>query len=717
MGSVYLARHPRLPMNVALKILLPELGRDDEARAYFHREADIVARLQHPHIVRVHDRGAEGDHLWIAMDYVNGPDIAQLLRSGPLPPQRTLEIIGQAAQGLDHAHRQGVLHRDVKPANLLTTMGAGRNHVYLTDFGIARTADDPTTVTASVRATFAYAAPELLTGGVLDHRADIYALGATLYRLLTNTVPYPRDTLAAILHAHLTQPPPQPTAVRSDLPPRIDQVIAIAMAKDPADRYPTCLALAHAAHSALQQFGPGSGQQWAPPTRPIEPGPQPDTQSSRDARPPSHPSWPQQRVPPIPQPNPAPTQLNPAVHQPRVAPTQMNPAVHQQYPARPHTNPSQPQPRLPQPYSSRPQPYPILSDPNTQPPPADTSAPPKPRMLSRRRFLIGAAIAVPVAAAAGSIPLLAGRDGSSGPQGARLRAVLSGHTGLVHAVAFSPDGKTLATASFDNTARLWNVEAQAQQGEPLTGHSDRVRSVAFSPDGTLLATTSADTTARIWEVSTGYQSGDTLTEGSVSINGIAFSPDGTLLAIAASDSTVHFRSAKTRTASGNSLTGHNGAVAAVAFSPDGTTVATASFDTTLRLWDLRTRQSISDPLTGHTDRVRTIAFNSDGTLLATNSADATARLWDVRTRKQLGEPITGHTAGIRSVAFSPDGRTLVTTSDDRTARLWDIESRAQIGEPLTGHTDAVYAAAFSPDGSLLATTSSDKTIRLWTVSR
>uniref|UniRef100_UPI0024A7DE27 serine/threonine-protein kinase n=1 Tax=Nocardia sp. CC201C TaxID=3044575 RepID=UPI0024A7DE27 len=236
MGTVYLARHPRLPMDVALKVLSADLGRDPAARAYFEREAEIAARLQHPNIVRVHDRGTEGDHLWIAMDYVDGPDIGRVLRDGPLAAEFAVEVIAQAADGLDHAHRRGVLHRDVKPANLLTTAVRQRRHVYLTDFGIARSLDDTTTVTTSVRATFAYAAPELLTGHPLDRRADVYALGATLYRLLTDTVPYPRDTLAAVLHAHLHQTPPQATSCRPDLPAGVDRVIATAMAKDPADR-------------------------------------------------------------------------------------------------------------------------------------------------------------------------------------------------------------------------------------------------------------------------------------------------------------------------------------------------------------------------------------------------------------------------------------------------------------------------------------------------
>ncbi|MBL1074032.1 protein kinase [Nocardia sp. 2] len=258
MGTVYLARHPRLPIDVALKVLDPALGRTPQDRARFEREADIAARMRHPHIVPVHDRGAEGDYLWIAMDYVDGCDAAQLLERGPLPPAVAIDIVAQAADALDHAHTHRVLHRDIKPANLLIATVNHRKHVYLSDFGISRLMDDTASATA-VRASFAYAAPELLTGDPVDERADLYSLGATLYHLLTGRVPFPRRSLAAVMHAHLNETPPPLADHRPDLPATLDEVLHRALSKAPGERFPSGRALAVAARKALHNNASHTG--------------------------------------------------------------------------------------------------------------------------------------------------------------------------------------------------------------------------------------------------------------------------------------------------------------------------------------------------------------------------------------------------------------------------------------------------------------------------
>lgn len=257
MGAVYLAEHPRLPRRDALKILDPDLGMDAEFRARFEREAELAARLEHPNVVSIYDRGAEGDVLWIAMRYVDGVDAAELVRRGPavLPAGRAVRIVAAAARGLDAAHRSGLLHRDVKPANILvSTADDGSDAVRITDFGIARSleANASSTTTGSVLASFAYAAPEQLTGAPLDHRADIYSLGCTLYEMLTGAVPFGRRTPAASLQAHLYEPPPRPSLANPALPPAIDEVVTRAMAKNPAARYGNCAELAAAAIRALE---------------------------------------------------------------------------------------------------------------------------------------------------------------------------------------------------------------------------------------------------------------------------------------------------------------------------------------------------------------------------------------------------------------------------------------------------------------------------------
>jgi len=253
MGTVYLAEHPRLPRRDAIKVLDPRLAREPGFRARFEREAELAARLEHPNVVAVYDRGEEGDLLWIAMRYVDGVDAGELVRRGrsELPPARAVRIVAAAARGLDAAHRRGLLHRDVKPANIMVARADdGSDSVRLADFGIARPLGIADTTTNSVLASFAYAAPELFTGAPLDHRSDVYALGCTLYEMLTGSAPFVRPSHAAAMHAHLYERPPVPSHTDPALAP-FDPVIARALAKVPAQRYESCGALAEAALAAV----------------------------------------------------------------------------------------------------------------------------------------------------------------------------------------------------------------------------------------------------------------------------------------------------------------------------------------------------------------------------------------------------------------------------------------------------------------------------------
>ncbi|MFE3544993.1 serine/threonine-protein kinase [Nocardia sp. NPDC059177] len=254
MGSVYLARHPRLTRSDALKVLLRT---DPTVRQRFLREAELVARLEHPNIVPVYDRGAEQDRLWIAMRFIDGTDCAQLLRAGPLAPARAVGIITAVAAGLDHAHRHGIVHRDVKPANILLSEHPDGDRVFVTDFGIAHPiGDSAVTACGALIATPAYAAPEHITGAEPGIRADVYALGCTLFELLTGVVPFARPSALAVLNAHLGDPPPRPSALDPSMPAAFDAVIARAMAKDPADRFAGCGELATAATAALRGIAP-----------------------------------------------------------------------------------------------------------------------------------------------------------------------------------------------------------------------------------------------------------------------------------------------------------------------------------------------------------------------------------------------------------------------------------------------------------------------------
>ena len=254
MGTVYKARNPALPRSDALKVLSEELSRDSHFRARFLREADLAATLDHPNIVTVYTRGeTEDGQLWIAMQYVDGSDAEDETRKRRMTPQRAAHIVGEVAKALDYAHRRQLLHRDIKPANFL--LSSEDERVFLADFGIARALDDAVnlTQTGMVVATIAYAAPESLSGYTVDGRADIYSLGCSLYNLLTQRTPFgDSGGMAAVMAAHLNDPPPRVTGLVPALPAPIDRVIARALAKNPADRYQTARELAAAAADALE---------------------------------------------------------------------------------------------------------------------------------------------------------------------------------------------------------------------------------------------------------------------------------------------------------------------------------------------------------------------------------------------------------------------------------------------------------------------------------
>ncbi|MFB8001002.1 serine/threonine-protein kinase [Nocardia sp. NPDC056000] len=253
MGTVYLATHPRLPRYDALKVLSAERSAP-RYREGFLREAEIAARVRHPNLVAVHDRGESAGRLWIAMQYVAGVNLAEVIRRGPVPPERIVHVLTEAACGLDELHRAGLLHRDVKPANILIDEQPGQpDRVLVTDFGIASAAEDSAAIAAGgFTGTLAYAAPEQLDDDPIDHRVDVYALGCTLFQLLTGSLPFVHDAPGSLMYAHMHADPPRPSALNPALPKGFDAVVARAMAKRPADRYQSCAALAAAAAAALE---------------------------------------------------------------------------------------------------------------------------------------------------------------------------------------------------------------------------------------------------------------------------------------------------------------------------------------------------------------------------------------------------------------------------------------------------------------------------------
>lgn len=256
MGEVYQAQHPRLPRTDAVKVLRTAHLADDAVRRRFEREADLIAPIAHPNIVRVYDRGEIGDSLWIAMEWVPGTDVAKLLRSHPggLDREQASAIVAGVAAGLDAAHRHGVTHRDVKPANILITPGEA-GAVKLGDFGIARAIEDGGGLTGTGMAvgTMRYASPEQISGGAVDARSDVYSLAATTFELLTGTPPFTADSLSGVMAAHMFAPVPSAHERNRGLPYGVDAVLAVAMAKDPAQRYGSAGEFARAVLSALHE--------------------------------------------------------------------------------------------------------------------------------------------------------------------------------------------------------------------------------------------------------------------------------------------------------------------------------------------------------------------------------------------------------------------------------------------------------------------------------
>jgi len=251
MGTVYLATHKRLARRVALKVITPELALDEDFRARFLRESQLAASLDHPNVIPIYDADEIDGVLYLAMRYVSGPSLLELIRErGSLPPAETLRLAEQIGGALDAAHRAGLVHRDVKPANVL--IAEPDDHAYLCDFGLAkRTSSTAMTRVGSFLGTVDYSAPEQIEGRPLDGRADVYSLGCVLFHCLTGQVPYTRETEFAVLNAHLHDPPPVASGVRGDLPRSLDGVLATAMAKEPDDRYSSGGAFVEAFKDAL----------------------------------------------------------------------------------------------------------------------------------------------------------------------------------------------------------------------------------------------------------------------------------------------------------------------------------------------------------------------------------------------------------------------------------------------------------------------------------
>ena len=670
MAVVFRARDERLGRQVALKILAPALAADDGFRRRFIAESRAAAAVDDPHIIPVYEAGEADGALFIAMRYVAGGDLRRVLeREGSLTPARAAAFISPVASALDAAHAAGLVHRDVKPANVLVDARPGRpDHVYLSDFGVSKGAKGSVssvslTGTGQFLGTPDYSAPEQVQGRVMDGRTDQYALACVAYELLTGVTPFARDQGMAVLLAHLSEPPPALRARRPDLPAAAGQVLARAMAKAPQERYASCRDFAEALRAALgvAPYNPASAGDGTAAGNGTAAGrggvAEADTLDPMSA--PAVGAW--HRVP-------------------------------------------------------------------TAPGPGSRRRPIRRRVLAvlAGAVLVAAAIVVPL------LTTSTGPSGPSHPSssstarnvvaGKLLTTLASpGQIGADHLV-FSPDGATLAGAAGNNMIFLWQVPA----GKLAAALAERmypgpITTVAFSPNGAMLAT--ADNYSRIllWNVATGKR---TITLSypakNTDIAAVAFSPDGKTLATTDYTSTHLWQVATgTQTAV---LSDSAGMGDAVAFSPDGAMLAVATNGGSTLLWNLSTRKvaaTLSEPDGENT--VWSVAFSRDGATLATADASGHTYLWNLATDKVIAaftDP--GSKAETTSVAFSPDGAMLATADTDGSTYLWNVATRklaATLADPARDpRYRAVLSVAFSPNGALLATSDNYGGVYLWKVS-
>ena len=296
--------------------------------------------------------------------------------------------------------------------------------------------------------------------------------------------------------------------------------------------------------------------------------------------------------------------------------------------------------------------------------------------------------------------------------GLRERNRLETHRNGLLSVSFSPDGKTLASGSGDNTIKLWDVTT-GKEIRTLNGLRSPVTSVSFSPDGTILVSGCSNNTITFWDVTTGEEIGTPLKWHSDSVWSVSFSPDGKTLASGSDDNTIKLLALPSLKEIGT-LKGHSSGVKSVSFSPNGKTLASGSSDNTIKLWDVTTGKEIGT-LKGHSSGVKSVSFSPDGKTLASGSGDNTIKLWDLTTGQEIST-LKGHSDLVWSVSFSPDGKTLASGSSDNTIKLWDVITSEQEARNLKGHINSVTSISFSPNGKTLASGSWDKSIKFWDVT-
>jgi WD40 repeat protein/predicted Ser/Thr protein kinase len=669
MGVVYKARQRSANRVVALKVIRAdrlEGGSAEERQRWldrFHREGQAAARLVHDHILPVYEVGQAAGRHFYSMRYVAGRSLAEVLRDGPLPERAAAVCLERVARAIDYAHAQGILHRDLKPGNILLDAD---QRPYVTDYGLAKWMEGPQDMTQTGQwlGSPPYLSPEQAQDAArVTAASDVYSLGATLYHALTGRPPFQAANVLETLRQVREDDPVPPRQLNSAVPRDLETICLKCLTKQLAKRYPSARELA----DDLRRFLAGEPIQ-ARPVHTLERGWK----------------WAKRR--------PTFTALGVVivfvtlVGFPGVTWLWRRAEIARQQAAQSAQAEAQTKKEL------------------------------EINLYFRNIALAERELSANSVVGAKDLldqcpPYLRGWEWHylNRLYHADRHVTLRGHTDEVRSAAFSPDGKRLASASFDRTVRIWDVAAR-QELLILQGHSHWVRGVAFSPDGRQVASASRDQTVKVWDATTGKEL-LTLRHDHWLI-AVAFSPDGKWLAAADTERTVKFWDAKSGCES-HTISGHSNRIWNFTFSPAGDRIATASADQTVKVWDASSGQEIVT-LRGHRGTVLGVAFSPDGTRLASASGDRTLRIWDVTTGQEIFT-LYGHSSTVNSVAFSRDGKHLVSASFDQTVRIWDAYTGQEI-RALRGHTRGVASVAFRRDDKAIASASEDTTVKIWDIS-
>ena len=614
MAEVYRARDERLGRPVALKVLAPALSADRGFRRRFTAESRAAAAVDHPHIIPIYEAGEDGGELFIAMRLVTGGDLRQALHSqGPLPPGRAAQFLSPVASALDAAHRAGLIHRDVKPGNILLDTHPDRpDHVYLSDFGISKN-NTPTptathTATGGFLGTPAYVSPEQAASLALDGRSDQYSLACVAWHLLTGTLPFPGADDLAILHAHRYDPPPLLADHRPELPAAAGQALTRAMTKQPGERYATCGEFTDTLREALG----------LPPYRPAVP---------------TTPAHPRMQI--LALPGAAPELVTPAAAADRPTETAVPPG-----------------PRI--------RPVPAL----------DNGFAPTTR---RRHRLLMITLAGAILAAAAAILLMLATPGAP-PLTGTLSATLTDPGGnAVNAVAFAPGGATLAVGDANGSTYLWDT-ATGKVTATLTDPGG-VNAVAFAPGGATLAAGDANGSTYLWDTATGKVIATLTDPDSQGVNAVAFAPGGATLAAGDANGNAYLWDTTTGKLTAMLTDPNANTVASLAFAPAGATLAVGDTTGGIYLWDTAVVK-LTATLTNPGGQVFAVAFAPGGATLAAGNLNDRTYLWDTTTGKLTATLTDPGGQSVNAVAFAPGGATLAAGDYNGSTYLWRISRRS-----------------------------------------